>query len=78
MASGTGMRRLFQLIVPVGIVAAGLLFNATASWAKPEYSRKTKKDCSFCHPSDSWKLTDAGRYYREHHYSLDGYKPPAK
>ena len=29
-------------------------------------------------PSDSWKLNDAGKYYRDHKYSLDGYKPPAK
>jgi hypothetical protein len=69
------MRRLVKLIVPAGIVAAGLFFNATTSWAVPEFARKTKKECSFCHPPDSWNLTEAGKYYREHKYSLEGYKP---
>ena len=59
------------------VLAAGIVFNSHAGWAKPEYSRKTKKECSFCHPADSWNLNDAGKYYREHHYSLEGYKAPA-
>jgi len=45
------------------------------SWAVPEFARKTKKECSFCHPPDSWNLTEAGKYYRDHKYSLEGYKP---
>ncbi len=72
------MGRFLQMVVPAGVVAAGLFLSSTSSWAKPEYSRKTRKECSFCHPPDSWNLNDAGKYYREHHYSLDGYKPPAK
>jgi len=69
------MRRLVKLIVPAGIVAAGLFFSAATSWAVPEFARKTKKECSFCHPPASWNLTEAGKYYREHKYSLEGYKP---
>jgi hypothetical protein len=69
------MRHLLKLIAPVGIIAAGLCFSATTSWAVPEFARKTKKECSFCHPPDSWNLTEAGKYYREHKYSLEGYKP---
>ena len=69
------MRRLLQVIVPAAILSAGLLLTTTQAWARPEYSRKTKKDCAFCHPHDSWNLTDAGKYYRDHKYSLEGYKP---
>ncbi len=72
------MGRFLQLVLPATILTAGVFFNTAEGWSKPEYSRKTKKECSFCHPADSWKLNDAGTYYREHHYSLDGYKPPAK
>ena len=72
------MGRLLQFVLPAGLLAAGVLLNSTNTWAKPDYSRRTKKECSFCHPKDSWNLTDAGKYYREHHYSLEGYKPPAK
>ena len=70
--------RFLQWMAPAGLLGAGLLLNASGSWAKPDYSRRTKKECSFCHPPDSWNLTEAGKYYRDHKYSLEGYKPPAK
>jgi hypothetical protein len=34
------------------------------------------KDCEFCHPPDSRKLTPAGEYFRDHGDSLKGYQPP--
>ena len=67
-----------KFLVPVIVLTIAAAVNTTSGWAKPEYSRRTKKDCAFCHPPDSWKLNDAGKYYREHKYSLDGYKAPAK
>ena len=69
------MRRLTKLIAPAAILAAGWIFNANVSFAKPEYTRRTKKECEFCHPPDSRELNDAGKYYRDHNYSLQGYKP---
>lgn len=72
------MSRATKWIVPAAIVIAGFFVNTEASYGKPEYARRTGKECSFCHPSDSWKLNDAGKYYRDHKYSLAGYKPPAK
>lgn len=72
------MLRIAKLIVPAGVLGAALFVNTTSSFAKPEYARKTNKDCAFCHPPDSWNLTDAGKYYRDHKYSLQGYKEPPK
>lgn len=69
------MRHLLNLILPVGILIGGLFLSSTSSWAVPEFARKTKKECSFCHPPDSYNLTEAGKYYRDHKYSLEGYKP---
>ena len=69
------MRQLLKLIPPAAILATGFFFYASSSWAVPEFARKTKKECSFCHPPDSWNLTEAGKYYRDHKYSLEGYKP---
>ncbi len=47
--------------------------------AKPEYSKKEKKACTFCHPAGKMKeLTDAGKYYKEHNHSLEGYTAPAQ
>ena len=63
-------------IAPVGVLVAGLLLSAKISPAKPEYTRRTRKDCKFCHPPDSRKLTPAGEYFRDHGDSLNGYRPP--
>jgi hypothetical protein len=71
------MRTFLELAIFTGLLTAALCFNATTTWAKPEYARRTQKECSFCHPPDSWNLNDAGKYYRDHKYSLQGYKPPA-
>ena len=72
------MLRFVKIIVPAGIVTTAILLSTATTWAKPEYARRTNKECAFCHPSDSWKLNDAGKYYRDHKYSLDGYKTPGK
>ena len=39
-------------LIPTLILAAGLLLSAKISPAKPEYTRRTHKDCEFCHPPD--------------------------
>ena len=72
----------WKLIVPAALVLGGFLVCSTASYGKPEYTKATKKACTFCHkenkPADkdamSKNLTDAGKYYQEHK-SLDGYTP---
>jgi hypothetical protein len=58
------------------ILTAGLVIFVKISPAKPEYTRRTHKDCEFCHPPNSRKLTPAGEYFRDHGYSLEGYRPP--
>ena len=66
-------------VVVLAGVACGLLLLVTAGTgeARPEYTRRTKKECLYCHPPDSFRLTDAGEYYRDHR-TLDGYKPNEK
>jgi hypothetical protein len=71
------MRRLVALIGPTGVLMTALFFDARASAARPEYTRKTKKECLYCHPPDSFQLTEPGRYYRDHR-TLDGYEPKPK
>jgi hypothetical protein len=62
------------LVVVPGLLLIGFLLQARSSIATPEYARRTRKDCLYCHPKGSWTLTDAGKYYRDHK-SLEGYKP---
>jgi hypothetical protein len=63
-------------IVPALTLAAGLFLSVKISPAKPEYTRRTHKDCEYCHPPNSRKLTPAGEYFRDHRDSLKGYQPP--
>jgi hypothetical protein len=65
-----------RLLAPGLIFVAGVLLSVKISPAKPDYTRRTGKECEFCHPPNSRKLTPAGEYYRDHQNSLKGYQPP--
>lgn len=59
--------KIFKFTVPGLIVGVGLILNTTASWAKPEYTKKEKKPCITCHvKAGSKDLNDTGKYYGEH------------
>jgi len=77
--------RIVKLALPAFILMTGFLVCTTKSYGTPEYAKKEKKSCVFCHTkmvSDKAEMaknqTDAGKYYKEHDHSLDGYKAPAK
>ena len=57
--------------------AALLMVNALAI-AKPEYTRRTSKDCGYCHQPPGYNLSDAGKYYADHNHSLKGFAPKPK
>jgi len=64
-----------KIAVPAVIVLGGFLICSTASYGKPDYTKTTKKACTYCHVDAKAKpkeLTDAGKYFSEHK-SLDGY-----
>jgi hypothetical protein len=71
----------WKLIVPAALVLGGFLVCSTASYGKAEYTKQTKKACTFCHQKNepgnkdamNKNLTDAGKYFQEHK-SLDGYQ----
>ena len=76
--------RALKLIVPSVLLTAGFLVCTTASYGTPEYMKKEKKACTFCHsgkiePANKEamqkSLNDAGKYYKEHNHSFDGYTP---
>ena len=69
------MRRCLALFALTLMAVAAILFDPSVSHAKPEYSRRTKKECGYCHPKDSWDINEAGRYFRDHNHSLEGFKP---
>ena len=68
------MRQVFGALLGAGVMALAL--GVQPASAKPEYTRKTSKDCSFCHQPPGYNLNEAGKYYAEHNHSLKGYTPP--
>ena len=67
--------RFAKYILPVAVFVAGLVFTTTASFGKAEYSKKEKKGCVYCHvKAGSKDLNDAGKYYKDHKNSFEGYK----
>ncbi len=65
-----------KALIAITVFSGALLPLATA---KPEYAKKEGKACTFCHvKAGSKELTDAGKYYKEHNHSLEGYKAPSK
>ena len=71
--------RIFKIAVPLSILMGGLLLCTNLSFGKPEYTKKEKKGCAFCHvTATSKELNEAGKYYKEHNHSLEGYKPTPK
>ena len=65
-----------KYIVPTLIISSFMMLSTSLSHAKPAYSTKEKKSCTFCHVKQGSKeLNDAGNYYKEHNHSLEGFKP---
>jgi hypothetical protein len=74
--SGGGIMSHLKLTLPAVILLGGFLLCSTVSFGKPEYTKATKKACTYCHvnaKASPKELTDAGKYYSEHK-SLDGYQ----
>ena len=63
-----------HLILSASVAAAILGLLPSTTVASPEYSRRTQKECNYCHPPANYTLTDAGKYYQAHK-TLKGYQP---
>jgi len=68
------MRRSVAVTAAAGIALVAVLSSALAL---PQYSKKEKKPCIYCHvkPAGGMPLTAAGKYYKAHGHSFKGYKP---
>ena len=70
------MRNLWKGAIALSLLAGGLWIGAKPGFAKAEYSKKEKKGCTFCHVAmGKPDLNDAGKYYKDHDHSLEGYAP---
>lgn len=65
-----------KFVVPAIVLFSGLLVCSKLSYAKPEYTKTEKKACTYCHVTvKSKELNEAGKYYKDHNHSLEGYVP---
>lgn len=65
--------KTLKVLVPTAILAAGVLFNSTASFGKAEYTKKEKKGCVVCHvTAKSKELNEVGKCYEKNNKSLAG------
>jgi hypothetical protein len=70
------MKKIIRALAIVGLVA--LLVSPFAK-ATPEFSKKEKKQCVYCHTAmGKPELNEAGKYYKDHNYSLAGYDEKKK
>lgn len=70
-------RNLAAILAPAAVLALGFLCAPAPGVARPDYTRRTKQECRYCHPPGGWFLNDAGKYF-EKNRTLNGYKPPAE
>ena len=69
------MRTVLNAAIAGMVMLGGLWITTGTSYAKPEFAKKETKACNFCHANlkDMKELNDAGKYYKSHGYSLEGY-----
>ena len=69
------MRTIWKTVVASAVLTGALWLGVKPASAKPEYSKKEKKGCTFCHVTmGKPDLNDAGKYYKDHEHSLEGYQ----
>ncbi len=70
------MRKILNYLLAAALFGSGLWLGLTPSPATPDFSKKEKKACTYCHPAGKMKeFTDAGKYYKDHEHSFKGYQP---
>ena len=68
-----------RIIRPLFLLTLAAFIAVSMGMSKAEYGKKEGKPCTFCHPPGKFKeLIDAGKYYKEHNHSLEGYKADEK
>lgn len=64
-----------RLVRALAVASAIAVLVAPFAAGTPEFSKREKKQCTFCHTAvGKPDLNEAGRYYRDHNYSFEGYE----
>jgi hypothetical protein len=69
-------RRILNIAMSFGVLIGGLIVSSPFSSAKPDYMKREKKTCVYCHNAPNKNsLNDMGKCYAEHGHSLDRCDP---
>lgn len=69
-------RLILKIAMPVAVLMAGLMLSSPSSLGKPDYMKKEKKVCTYCHIApDKRDLNEIGKCYAEHGHSLEQCNP---
>jgi hypothetical protein len=63
-----------SFLIAAAVLVTLLFLIPRDAVTSPVYSRRTNKECNYCHPPGTYNLNGAGKYYQEHK-SLNGYQP---
>jgi len=67
--------RLFQVLIALAILSGSMISISTA---KPEYSKKEGKKCTYCHATAGKPdLNDTGKCYKANNHSLEKCAAPS-
>ncbi len=70
------LKSFLKFTIPSALLIAGLGLSSLSTYAKPDYAKKEKKGCTYCHVKAGQKdLNDVGKCYKEHDHSLDACSP---
>ena len=65
---------MFRRFFLVTALLIAVVMQTPSVMATPEYAKKETKTCTFCHTAiGKPDLNDAGKYYKDHNLSLEGY-----
>ena len=68
------MIRIFRVFGFLGILTIVGLMLAPYAVGTPQFAKKESKSCTYCHTGmGKPDLNEAGKYYKEHNNSLEGY-----
>jgi hypothetical protein len=71
--------RMIKLVLPAAILMTGFLVCTTATYGKPEYSKKEGQKCVYCHTKAGSKdLNETGNCYKSNDHSLAKCAAPEK
>lgn len=77
--------KTIKIALPAAVLSLGFLICASSMYGTPEYAKKEKKSCTYCHSKVSSNKEDmlkslntTGTCYKDNEHSLEKCAPPKK